>query len=340
MVLSWPILSRIFGGIIMIKSNDYTNPLIIQRADPFIYKHTDGYYYFTASVPAYNLIEIRRAKTLSGLAHAAPRTVWRKHEQGPMSQLIWAPEIHYIGGKWFIYFAAAETTEFDNNGMFQHRMFCIECDNQDPMASEEDWFEHGQVKTPLNSFSLDATCFEFNDKLYYVWAQKDPQIRGNSNLYIAQMENPWTLKTEPVMLSKPEYEWETRGFWVNEGPAVLHHGDHFFLTYSASATDENYCMGMLRISDQKDLLVADNWDKSKKPVFQSDLKQHQYGPGHNCFTVAEDNQTDILVYHCRDYTDIKGDPLYDPNRHTKVQPFTWNSDGTPNFGKPVPYNYQ
>lgn len=67
---------------------DYINPLIVQRADPFIYKHTDGYYYFTASVPAYNLIEIRRAKTLAGLAHAAPRTIWRKHESGPMSQLI------------------------------------------------------------------------------------------------------------------------------------------------------------------------------------------------------------------------------------------------------------
>lgn len=53
----------------------YTAPLIIQRADPYIYKHTDGYYYFTASVPSYDRIEIRRARTLEGLAHAAPRTV-------------------------------------------------------------------------------------------------------------------------------------------------------------------------------------------------------------------------------------------------------------------------
>ncbi len=130
----------------------YTNPLIVQRADPYIYKHTDGYYYFTASVPAYNLIEIRRAKTLEGLAHAAPRTIWRKHESGPMSQLIWAPEIHYIDGKWFIYFAAAETTALDKNGMFQHRMFCIECDNPDPMRSEDDWTEHGQVKPAWTVF--------------------------------------------------------------------------------------------------------------------------------------------------------------------------------------------
>ena len=323
----------------MTSSTDYINPLIVQRADPFIYKHTDGYYYFTASVPAYNLIEIRRAKTLAGLAHAAPRTIWRKHESGPMSQLIWAPEIHFIDGKWFIYFAAAETTAFDKNGMFQHRMFCIECDNPDPMRSEDDWIEHGQVKTPMDSFSLDATCFEANDKLYYVWAQKDPDIKGNSNIYIAEMANPWTLKTEPVMLTKPEYDWETKIFWVNERPAVIHRNGRYFLTYSSSATDENYCMGMLSVDENADLLDASQWHKSDKPVFQSDLEHDQFCPGHNSFTVAEDGQTDILVYHCRDYTEIKGDPLYDPNRHTKVQPFTWNADGTPNFGKPVPYNY-
>lgn len=321
-------------------TDSYINPLIVQRADPYIYKHTDGYYYFTASVPAYNLIEIRRAKTLNGLAHAAPRTIWRKHESGEMSQLIWAPELHYIAGKWFIYFAAAQTTAFDENGMFQHRMFCIECDAENPMESEDNWFEHGQVKTGMDSFSLDATCFEANNKLYYVWAQKDPAIKGNSNLYIAEMENPWTLRTKPVMVSKPESDWETRIFWVNEGPAVIHHGNKFFLTFSASATDENYCMGMLTASDDADLLDPASWVKSDKPVFQSKLDIHQYGPGHNSFTIAEDDKTDVLVYHCRNYTDIKGDPLYDPNRHTCVQTFSWNEDGTPNFGQPVPYNYE
>ncbi|WP_025021135.1 glycoside hydrolase family 43 protein [Ligilactobacillus equi] len=325
----------------MSKELSYTAPLIIQRADPFIYKHTDGYYYFTASVPAYNRIEIRKARTLEGLAHAAPRTVWRKHESGTgeMSELIWAPELHYIKGKWYVYFAASHTTEFDENGMFQHRMFCIECANEDPMAGEEYWEEKGRVVTPMDTFSLDATTFEHNGDLYYVWAQKDKEIKGNSNLYIAKMENPWTISTEPVMLTKPEYDWETKIFWVNEGPAVLHRNGRFFLTYSASATDENYAMGMLTVRDDVDLLDASNWEKSPTPVFESDLEHNQFGPGHNSFTVAEDGETDLMVYHCRDYTEIKGDPLYDPNRHTLVKPFTWNEDGTPNFGKPIPYSY-
>ncbi|WP_283575834.1 glycoside hydrolase family 43 protein [Limosilactobacillus pulli] len=320
---------------------EYTAQLIIQRADPYIYKHTDGYYYFTASVPSYNRIEIRRARTLEGLAHAAPRTIWRKHPDGsgPMSQLIWAPEIHFIDGKWYIYFAASHTKEFDNNGMFQHRMFCLEYDQANPVCAEENWIEKGQIKTDKDTFSLDATEFDWQGDHYYVWAQKDPAIRGNSNLYIAKLKNPWTLATKPVMLSKPEYDWEIRGFWVNEGPAVIHRNGRFFMTYSASATDENYAMGMLTCPDDADLLDPNNWSKSKEPVFQSDLTTHQYGPGHNSFTIAEDGKTDLMVYHCRDYTEIKGDPLYDPNRHTLVKPFSWNDDGTPDFGKPVPYNY-
>jgi GH43 family beta-xylosidase len=154
------------------------------------------------------------------------------------------------------------------------------------------------------------------------------------------MANPWTLKTAPVMLSKPEYDWETKVFWVNEGPAVLHRNGKLYLTYSASATDENYAMGMLTCDDGADVLDAANWSKSATPVFQSDIAHDQFGPGHNSFTIAEDGETDLMVYHCRNYTDIKGDPLYDPNRHTIVKPFTYREDGTPDFGKPVPYNYQ
>lgn len=200
------------------------------------------------------------------------------------------------------------------------------------------WVEKGQVKTNMETFSLDATTFEHRDELYYVWAQKDPAIKDNSNLYIAKMENPWTIKGEPVLISKPEFEWETRGFWVNEGPAILKRNGRVFLTYSASATDENYCMGMLTASEDADLLDSSSWIKSPEPVFKSDPENDQYGPGHNSFTVSEDGKEDILIYHCRDYTEIVGDPLYDPNRHTKAQVIHWNEDGTPAFGKPVPYS--
>lgn len=317
---------------------EYLNPIVTQRADPFIYKHSDGWYYFTASVPEYDRIEIRRSKTIQGLQEASSVTVWKKHDDGEMSNLIWAPEIHFFKGKWYIYFAAAPDKEIKDDA-FKHRMYVIESDAKNPL--DGGWIEKGQLKTDHESFSLDATAFEHRDKLYYVWAQQDINIsrKSHSNIYIAEMENPWTLKTNPVLLTKPEYDWETKIFHVNEGPAILKKNGKIFLTYSASATDENYCMGMLTADENSDLLDAASWIKSKEPVFKTSYENHQYGPGHNSFTVSEDGKHDILVYHARNYTEITGDPLYDPNRHTRVEVIKWNSDGTPNFGEPSKDSY-
>ncbi|WP_214781240.1 MULTISPECIES: family 43 glycosylhydrolase [unclassified Exiguobacterium] len=304
--------------------------ILEQRADPWVYLHTDGYYYFTASVPEYDLIELRRAKSLQALRTAEPVIAWVKHETGPMSDLIWAPELHYIHGKWYLYFAAAKSRGIVN-GLFDHRMFVLENESANPLEGE--WAEKGQIQTEWDSFALDATVFDHKGTHYLVWAQKDPAIEGNSNLYIAELENPWTIKLPQVMLTKPEYDWETRGFLVNEGAAVLKRNGHIFITYSASATDENYCMGMLCASDDADVLNPASWSKSFRPVFQTNVDVSQFGPGHNSFSVNEKGE-DVLIYHARTYTEIEGDPLYDPNRHTRAQVFTWNEEGRPEFGSP------
>ena len=311
----------------------YKNPIAIKRADPFIYKHSDGVYYFTASVPEYDRIEIRASKTIQGLGEEQGVTVWNKHEQGEMSELIWAPEIHFLKGKWYIYFAAAPNKEVTGN-TFNHRMYVLENEAKTPF--EGTWVERGQIKTGWESFALDATVMENNGNLYYIWAQDDKRVseESHSNIYIAKMENPWTLSSEPVLLSFPEYTWEKKIFWVNEGPGILKKNGRIFLTYSASATDENYCVGMLVASEDSDLLKAASWQKIQEPVFKTSYENHQYGPGHNSFTVSEDGEEDILVYHARNYREIQGDALYDPNRHTRVQVVQWRVDGTPDLGVP------
>ena len=306
-------------------------PLIEQRADPFIYKHTDGYYYFTGSVPSYEGIELRRAKTIAELPDAETKIVWHKPDTGPYSDLVWAPEIHFNHGAWYVYFAAAPSREIKDD-LFQHRMYAIKCNDDNPVTGK--WEFIGQIDTGIDTFCLDATTFSHNDQLYYVWAQKDKAIRGNSNLYIATMDTPSTLSCDPVMLSKPEYEWEIRGFWVNEGPAVLIRNDKIFISYSASATDENYCVGLLYADQNSDLLNPASWQKSQQPVFKTCYEHGVYGPGHNSFTVSEDGKQDVLVYHARTYTEIVGDPLWNPDRHTYVKPLQWDKDGMPVFGKP------
>jgi GH43 family beta-xylosidase len=49
---------------------------------------------------------LRRATTIQGLSTAPETVIWRKHSSGIMGAHIWAPEIHFIDGKWYVYFAA------------------------------------------------------------------------------------------------------------------------------------------------------------------------------------------------------------------------------------------
>jgi GH43 family beta-xylosidase len=307
-------------------SADLPNPFILQRADPWIYRHDDGSYFFTASVPSFDRIELRRSNTLEGLIGADPVTVWRKNDNGPMSYHIWAPELHFIEGKWYLYFAAGRA-----DAIWNIRMYVLENNSADPLQGE--WIEKGQIETPWDSFSLDATTFEHGGQRYLVWAQKDRGSGDNSALWIAKLENPWTLGSPPIKLSEPEFEWERRLFAVNEGPAFIARNDRVFLTYSASGTNHHYCMGLLSAEAGADLLDPRSWSKSAVPVFESSSRHGIYGPGHNSFT-TDDEGLDYLVYHARNYKEIAGDPLDDGNRHTRLQPFTWNDEGFPEFGEP------
>ena len=309
----------------------YNNPIVLQRADPWVPK-VDGEYSFTASDPEYNHIAIRRASSINDLQKAPETVVWHKHESGPASIYIWAPELHRVNGAWYIYFAGA-ATYFESSGLPTHRMFVLENTDADPTSGN--WVEKGQIVTPIDSFSLDATTEVIDGVQYLVWAQKDPAIEGNSNLYIAKMVNPWTLGGEPVMLTKPEYDWECIDFLVNEGPAFLFHEDKVYITYSASGTGVPYAVGLLTAERGSDLLDRNSWTKSPVPVFKTCAENGQYGPGHNSFTKSEDGTEDLMIYHCRNYTEIKGDPLFDPNRHARVGVVRWTEHG-PDFGVPEP----
>jgi GH43 family beta-xylosidase len=306
----------------------YTNSLIAQRADPHVVKHTDGFYYLTATVPQYDRIILRRATTLQGLASAPETVIWRRHTSGEMGAHIWAPEIHFIDGRWFIYFAAGRTDD-----IWRIRMYVLENASANPLTGT--WTERGRIATPLDTFSLDATTFVHNGSRYLAWAQNDPAVGSGTNLYLARMSNPWTITGQPVRISVPTHGWETIGHRVNEGPAVIQRNGRVFMTFSASATDSNYCVGLLTASASSNLLSAASWSKTAQPVFATNAATNQFGPGHNSFTVSEDGQSDIMVYHDRGYRDISGDPLNDPNRRTRLQKVYWNADGTPNFGIPV-----
>ncbi|MCR4738675.1 MAG: family 43 glycosylhydrolase [Lachnospiraceae bacterium] len=306
----------------------YNKPWIMQRADPYILRDDNGNYYFTASVPEYDRIILRRASSIEGLKDAGEHEIWHKHEKGPQSIHIWAPELHYLFGKWYIYYAGG-----DRDNIWDIHPYVLECTGEDPL--NDPWIERGRMQPckedefSFRAFSLDGTVFENGGEWYYIWAEKVSVGRQISNLYIARMKNGYTLDTAQVLLTTPDYDWERRGFWVNEGPAVLKRNGKVFVTYSASDTGISYCMGMLTADEAADLLDPLSWRKERHPVLSSSEEHGIFGPGHNSFTVDEDGN-DILVYHARTGTEITGDPLYDPGRHTMLMRIVWKN-GVPVF---------
>ncbi len=305
----------------------WNTPFIEQRADPFI-TCVDGQWYFTASVPAYDRIALRRANSLEGLRTAGETTVWQAHESGVMSKHIWAPELHRIDGKWYLYFAAGEV-----KNRWKIRPWVLQCEGNDPL--EGAWTECGNLtradgdKFSFTDFSLDMTTFSHRGKRYCVWAEKVGKGKKISNLYIAEMQDALTMKTPQMLLSSPSYAWERHGFWVNEGPAFLAEGDRVFLTYSASDTGPAYCMGLLWADAEADLMDISAWHKENRPVFQTQAERGLFGPGHNSF-VRDADGTVLMAYHARPYDEIIGDPLYDPNRHTYLMKIRF-ADGKPVF---------
>src|SRR5687767_5435235 len=81
----------------------YTNPLLPSGPDPWI-TQVDGTYYYTHTLG--DRIALWRTNNIANLAAAKEVVVWTPPKTGPNTHSIWAPELHRIDGKWFIYYSA------------------------------------------------------------------------------------------------------------------------------------------------------------------------------------------------------------------------------------------
>ncbi|GGG52044.1 glycoside hydrolase family 43 protein [Hymenobacter glacieicola] len=310
----------------------FSNPLLPSGADPWSIYH-GGYYYYTHTTG--RNITLWKTKSLSQLKTAPHKVVWTPPAAGPNSRDIWAPELHRLGNKWYLYYAADAGTNQT------HRLWVLENSSEDPL--EGTWIDKGQVRDITNKWAIDGSVFENNGQLYFVWSGWEGDENGRQDIYLARLKNPWTVDGPRLKVSTPVYGWERNGDLnnpqdpphvdVNEGPEVLRHGNQLVLIYSASGCwTDFYALGMLTAPADSDLLQPGSWTKSPVPVFQQDPAAKVYAPGHNSFFKSPDGTQDWILYHANDAPGQGCGNFRSP----RAQPFTWNPDGTPNFGKPVP----
>ncbi len=309
----------------------FTNPLLERGPDPWVTAQ-DGWYYYMNSMS--KGIAIWKTRDITDLRHAEKKVVWTAPESGPYSHDIWAPELHRFDGKWYLYFAA------DKGDNESHRIFVLENASANPLEGE--WVMKGKIGDATDKWAIDASVFEDKGRRYMVWSGWEGDSDGQQNIYIAQLTNPWTVGSKRVMLSYPKYPWEHVGdlpdrpttphVEVNEAPEILQHEGDVFLVYSGSACwTDYYGLGVVRAKSGANLLDATSWSKFAHPFFQQNRAANVFGPGHNGFFKSPDGKEDWIIYHANAGS---GEGCGD-QRSPRAQRFTWNADGTPEFGRPV-----
>lgn len=312
------------------QAKTFTNPLFQSGADPWII-YRDSVYYFTCTSGS-NLF-ISKGRNLNDLKQSERKVIWTPPAGTMYSKQIWAPELHFINGKWYMYFAA------DDGKNENHRMYVVENQSPDPFSGT--WEFKGKVSDPSDKWAIDGSVFEYRGRLYFIWSGWEGDVNGQQNIYIAKMENPWTISGQRILISTPEHPWETVGDLnnpndvphvnVNEGPVALQKDGRLFIIYSASGCwTDNYCLGMLTLSGI-DPMNASSWKKNPLPVFSQDAEAGVFAPGHNSFFRSPDGKEDWILYHANPQAG-QGCGRF---RSPRTQKFVWRKDGTPDFGRPA-----
>lgn len=270
--------------------NNFYNVVMQDGADPWVYKHTDGFYYFTKTTGGN--VTLWKSAQLTTI-DAAPTKVVNTGGSG-----IWAPELHYINGAWYIYYA------MDDGDNVNHRMYVMENTSADPTTGT--WQFKGQITDAADKWAIDGTVLQVNGGLYFIWSGWEGEVNVRQNLYIAHMSNPWTIDSGRVEISRPTHSWETNHSpHVNEGPQVIERGGVISLVFSASGSWTNdYCLGLITADTSSDLMNPASWVKRSQPIFSSG--NGLYGPGHHSFTTSADGTEDWIIYHVAKYREPDG----------------------------------
>ena len=301
----------------------FKNPLLTVGPDPWVV-YDNGYYYVMHTTGSD--LRIYKTAKMSLLGTSSYKSVWSPPAT-PATRDVWAPELHRVNNKWYIYYSAVVAPRVN------HRIWVLENESPDPMTGT--WVAKGQLQLPDDSWAIDGTSVVINGQQYFAWSGWENETTDKTqNIYFCKLKDPLTPTGPRLRLSQPTLAWEKNGFPVNEGPEFLSHGPRLFLIYSGSfcGTDA-YALGQITAdTTAASLAQAASWTKAMQPVFGPSAANGVFGLGHNSFFQTPDGKENWIFFHANPLANQGcGD-----NRSPRMQPFTWNADGTPNFGQPVP----
>lgn len=333
-------LSEVYFSIFGVLANlgyvgGYTNPIRNSSgADPFI-TYFDGWYYFLAT-EGIN-IQMARSETFAGLKEPDRVVVYSDDDPSRCCN-VWAPEIHYLGGLWYLYYTAGTDGDAD-----QQRMHVLEGESDachgklttnKPVGGATPWDNYTYAAQLAEDWNIDGTVLSVPDFGNYFVSSCRANVTNQSICARTLNDDFISVGDQLGIISQPTESWEQAGGAINEGPIALHFGNRTYLAYSAShCTSDGYCIATLEWNGE-DPMEPDSWAKSPGCVFES--ANGNYGTGHNSFFTGPDGNTTYMAFHA---TNVSSGSC-GVDRYTMVQPLTENEDGTPNFGQAEDWSYE
>lgn len=300
------------GDLLTLPKCTFANPIRdAESADPHVF-YREGFYYFLYTTG--DGVWVRKHPHLHEVGQATGIKVWGWEQE--IKGHVWAPELHHIDGKWYIYASGSLDAT-----VLTMRMFALEANSHDAQGTYT--FHMLDSEAP----AIDQTVWQDpqTGQLYMAWSQWDPE----QSIFIAPMDDPLTIGTPRVKLSEPTNEWERIGWPVNEGPYFLKRGDTLHILFSVNGcSTPDYSLAQLT-NQSGDYLDPSKWVKSAGYVFSRNDSAGVYGTGHHA-TIALPNGEWWLVYHGKSSTEDTNN-----DRSSRMQPFGFDEHDFPVFGTPV-----
>lgn len=313
----------------------FYNPMVIdfRMGDPWLYYH-DGYYYYTQSEGT--RVRVTKSPYMTQLTsnpNDETRTKILFRQKSIDVVEIWAPEIFFFEGHWYIYFTATKDAKTEIEKDTGRRTYGMKSVTDDAFG---EWETPVEIKLPMDYRSIDATFLDYDGRQYIIWSgwPNAENLNWRQNLYITELVtgNPLLAKstadTERHIISVPHYEWENSSIFQNEGPSAIISPDGTPIIFYAGnfSGDDSYCVGYITLTGT-DLTNFDHWTKNPEPLMATDMAYSEIiAPGH-CSIVKSPDQTEWwIMYHSAKYSGAGWD------RMARLQKMEW-VNGKPHVEK-------
>ena len=289
------------------------NPRAVRDiGDPFVVTTSDGYQVFATGGPIGFFTWRSEDLTVFERSKALKKVSWASSDY-------WAPEVFRAGDRWVMLYTARwkETGSLRTGIAFSDS---LEGPYEDPL---------GRPLIDYGYATIDATLTWDDDGTPYLIFVRDCSEnfvdgRGESHIYGVRLrEDLLGTVGDPVLLLRPEGEWETRSGdtrW-NEGPAAIRHDGKTYLFYSVNGYWMKEYSVCVAAADHPLGPYSRQGNNPLLAPVEDETGVIVSGPGHNAFfRVGEEWFT---AYHTHTY------PLAPSgNRQLCVDRAGFHTDGT------------